>query len=117
MWCMCWPMAVSRKAAGRNWRWSWKRKAMRHLRKKKTGRRLEVQTMTATRKKDNGDHIHPLLTGCVHPVDDDAPRWVSALRETAADSFAQSGLPTPAWEDWKYTSLRALDGMNFTRSR
>lgn len=73
--------------------------------------------MTATRKTKKGDELHPLLAGCVHPVDDDAPRWVSALRETAADSFAQAGLPTPAWEDWKYTSLRALDGMTFTRSR
>lgn len=73
--------------------------------------------MTATRKKDNNLYDHPLLVGCAHPEGDDAPRWVSALRETAADSFAQTGLPTPAWEDWKYTSLRALDGMVFTRSR
>jgi len=73
--------------------------------------------MTATRKKNNTDDLHPLLAGCAHPVDDGAPRWVTALRETAADSFAASGLPTPVWEDWKYTSLRALDGMTFMRSR
>lgn len=73
--------------------------------------------MTATRKKDNRDDLHPLLAGCVHPAGDDAPRWVTALRETAADSFARTGLPTPAWEDWKYTPLRALEGVNFTRSR
>lgn len=73
--------------------------------------------MTATRKKDQKETMHPLLAGCVHPAEDDAPRWVTALRETAADSFAQTGLPTPAWEDWKYTALRALDGMTFSRSR
>ena len=27
-WCMCWPMAVSSKAAGPSWRWSWRRTAM-----------------------------------------------------------------------------------------
>tara|TARA_R110002124_G_scaffold83403_1_gene218406 strand:+ start:469 stop:1785 length:1317 start_codon:yes stop_codon:yes gene_type:complete len=72
--------------------------------------------MTATRKKDNKDNLHPLLAGCVHPAGDDAPRWVTALRETAEDSFAATGLPTPVWEDWKYTPLRVLDGMSFTRS-
>lgn len=71
--------------------------------------------MTATRKKENRDDLHPLLAGCVHPAEDDAPRWVRALRETAADSFAVTGLPTPAWEDWKYTSLRALDVMRFAK--
>lgn len=37
------------------------------------------------------------------------PDWGRALRGTAAESFAATGLPTPAWEGWQFTSLRGLD--------
>ncbi|MBI1216230.1 MAG: Fe-S cluster assembly protein SufD [Alphaproteobacteria bacterium] len=37
-----------------------------------------------------------------------AAGWVNALRETGADSFAHTGLPTPRWEGWQYTNLRPL---------
>lgn len=39
--------------------------------------------------------------------------WVRALRETGAESFARTGLPTPAWEGWQYTNLRALKAGDF----
>ena len=39
--------------------------------------------------------------------------WVQALRETGAEVFNETGLPTPAWEDWKYTSLRAFADQGF----
>lgn len=39
---------------------------------------------------------------------DKAADWVRALRETGAEAFARAGMPTPAWEGWQYTHLRAL---------
>lgn len=44
---------------------------------------------------------------------DNAAAWIKALRETGAESFAATGLPTPAWEGWQYTSLRALNNTKF----
>ena len=40
--------------------------------------------------------------------------WIAALRETAAEKLAETGLPTSAWEDWKYTNLRALEKIDLT---
>ncbi|TVQ84677.1 MAG: Fe-S cluster assembly protein SufD [Micavibrio sp.] len=71
--------------------------------------------MTAAKKQKTGGTDHPLLRGCGHIESGNTPDWVTALRETAAESFAVTGLPTPAWEDWKYTALRALDNMDFAR--
>ncbi|MDD9901699.1 MAG: Fe-S cluster assembly protein SufD [Alphaproteobacteria bacterium] len=42
-----------------------------------------------------------------------APAWVEALRETGAEVFAQTGLPTPKWEGWQYTSLRPLQDRRY----
>ena len=42
-----------------------------------------------------------------------APDWARALRETAAEIFSQSGLPTPALEGWQYTNLRGLKAEKF----
>lgn len=42
--------------------------------------------------------------------------WVKALRETGAETFARTGLPTPAWEGWQYTNLRALGAGAFRYS-
>lgn len=39
--------------------------------------------------------------------------WVRALRATGAESFARTGLPTPAWEGWQYLNLRPLSSMAF----
>ncbi len=36
-----------------------------------------------------------------------------ALRQEALARFKDSGLPTPRMENWKFTTLRALDGLNF----
>lgn len=38
-----------------------------------------------------------------------APQWMQALRATGAEAFARTGLPTPAWEEWKYTQTRHLE--------
>lgn len=70
--------------------------------------------MAGQQQKTDNAGPHVLLTGCVH-VSEPAPDWVQALRATASDSFEATGLPTPAWEDWKYTSLRALDQTVFSR--
>lgn len=49
---------------------------------------------------------------------DDAPSlggglaWVRALRETALEKLGETDLPTTAWEDWKYTSLRPLEAID-----
>ncbi len=37
-----------------------------------------------------------------------AAPWLARLRRRALDRFAQSGLPTPRDEDWKYTSVAAV---------
>lgn len=42
------------------------------------------------------------------------PDWLRALRATAADQVTVTGLPTPKWEDWKYSSLRVLEKTAFS---
>ncbi len=37
------------------------------------------------------------------------PAWLADLRSAGAAAFRHAGLPAPRDEDWKYTSLRALD--------
>ncbi len=39
--------------------------------------------------------------------------WLGRLRATAIDRFAQRGFPTRRDEDWKYTSLAALESHPF----
>jgi Fe-S cluster assembly protein SufD len=39
--------------------------------------------------------------------------WLAQLRESALTRFAESGLPTPKQESWKYTSLRPLEKVGF----
>ena len=39
--------------------------------------------------------------------------WLVALKETGKEVFETTGLPTPAVEDWKYSSLRPYDRMGF----
>lgn len=41
------------------------------------------------------------------------PDWLDALRETGAEVFDATGLPTPANEDWKYSSLRKYEREGF----
>ena len=43
----------------------------------------------------------------------DSTSWLQALRRTAADSFASTGYPTIRQEEWRYTNLRALEGISF----
>lgn len=38
-----------------------------------------------------------------------ADSWLAKVRQTALDGFAETGLPTPREETWKYTDLRTLD--------
>lgn len=42
--------------------------------------------------------------------------WLAKLRCDAIERFAAAGLPTTRDEDWKYTSLRALDNRRFDTS-
>jgi Fe-S cluster assembly protein SufD len=39
--------------------------------------------------------------------------WLTRMRRDAIERFAGSGLPTTRDEDWKYTSLRALENKRF----
>lgn len=39
--------------------------------------------------------------------------WLNQARSSALERFAQTGLPTTRDEDWKYTSLTALERKNF----
>lgn len=57
----------------------------------------------------------PWLTPAAALAGDGAPAWINALRQTGADVFGTTGLPTPAWEGWQYTNLRpmAADAFHF----
>jgi len=55
----------------------------------------------------------PWLDDAAALAKDAAAPWVKALRETGAESFARTGMPTPAWEGWQYTNLRPLDKAKF----
>jgi Fe-S cluster assembly protein SufD len=37
--------------------------------------------------------------------------WLNQLRKNGLESFSVNGLPTPNVEEWKYTSLKVLDGI------
>ena len=39
--------------------------------------------------------------------------WLTDLRARGLKRFAESGLPTPRWESWKYTSLRPIEKVDF----
>jgi Fe-S cluster assembly protein SufD len=43
------------------------------------------------------------------PLDSEGPGWPAALREHGAQQFTRHGLPDTRVEQWKYTSLRALE--------
>ena len=55
----------------------------------------------------------PWLADAVALQNDKAVGWIKALRATGAEAFAQTGLPTVAWEGWQYTNLRALASSKF----
>jgi len=42
------------------------------------------------------------------------PSWLWALRSSAMESFAASGFPTPALEDWKHARLKPLVGADWS---
>lgn len=43
-----------------------------------------------------------------------APDWLSPLRASAMGAFLAAGLPTTKHEDWRYTSLTAIAGTDFS---
>ncbi len=47
-------------------------------------------------------------------ADDDAPSWIKSMREAGAEVFSYTGMPTPKWEDWKYTNLRQLSDADYS---
>ena len=50
----------------------------------------------------------PWLEDVVKLGEQPAADWVRALRHAGVEQFSRSGLPTPGWEGWQNTSLRAL---------
>jgi Fe-S cluster assembly protein SufD len=50
----------------------------------------------------------PWLEDVVKLGEQPAADWVRALRHTGVEQFSRSGLPTPKWEGWQHTPLRAL---------
>jgi len=44
----------------------------------------------------------------------DEPQWLAPMRTTAMASFTALGFPTPALEDWHYTSLSSIAEVPFT---
>ncbi len=55
-----------------------------------------------------------LLTQPAAPRNDlDIPAWVREIRDAGASAAASLGLPTTRLESWRFTDLRALDGIEF----
>jgi hypothetical protein len=54
---------------------------------------------------------HPLLAGAEALLDDrrGQPGFLAERRRQAAASFAELGLPTRAWEEWRFTGVRHLE--------
>ena len=46
-----------------------------------------------------------------------APEWLAELRSEGMEAFAELGFPTTHLEDWKYTNLAPLAGVNFQPAR
>ncbi len=44
---------------------------------------------------------------------DKSADWIKAMRDAGAETFSQTGMPTPSWEDWKYTNLRSLSDSDY----
>src|SRR5688500_3638330 len=43
------------------------------------------------------------------------PSWLQELRRAAMDRFVELGFPTTRWEEWKYTNIRPIPEIPFTR--
>src|SRR5687768_6493729 len=43
------------------------------------------------------------------------PSWLLGLRRAAMDRFVELGFPTTRWEEWKYTDIRPIPEITFTR--
>ena len=46
-----------------------------------------------------------------------APEWLAELRSEGMEAFAELGFPTTHLEDWKYTNVSPLAGVNFRPAR
>lgn len=55
-----------------------------------------------------GGDGYGLMADAINVMPNGEPDWLTAIRQTAQDSFAITGAPTPAWEMWKYTNLRPV---------
>ena len=51
--------------------------------------------------------VAPMLPGAQVP-------WLNRLRRSALERFAQNGFPTQRDEEWKYTSVAAIEKRSFT---
>lgn len=67
-------------------------------------------------QEQRADALPWLTRAGAHAMPDNAPNWVRALRQTAADSFAVTGLPQPGQEGWQFTSLRGLDAADYAQT-
>ncbi len=45
------------------------------------------------------------------------PSWLGALRDHAIERFAETGIPTPRMEDWRFTDLRRMARTSFAVPR
>lgn len=61
----------------------------------------------------NLSYPETLVAALEHCNGAQAPGWVQEIRAEARERFLAAGLPTPAQEEWKYTSLAALAERNY----
>ncbi len=61
----------------------------------------------ATENKEQNPEALKWLEGSLH-LSKSVPDWVTAMRSTGYEVFAEVGFPTLKIEDWKYTNLRSL---------
>src|SRR5690606_33493351 len=121
--CMCWRTAKSSAAAGRNWRGSWRKKAMPISSKAPREDGCNVMISQGTHKRgvnpsdgggggvfppgfyqpENAASLLALFAGFTESHD--GPEWLKTLRYGALTVVEQEGLPTPKLERWKYSNL------------
>lgn len=64
--------------------------------------------------QEHGPFVAAALEAVARRRNQDEPSWLADLREQAAETFRDRGLPGPRDEEWKYTRLKRLDGVEFS---
>src|SRR3984893_5659288 len=99
---MCCRTGASCAPVAGSWRWNWKQRVMRHIRKRQRDAMTAEITPVKTAAETGLAEAFTALRGGL------ADGAVATRREEAFRRFETQGLPHRRVEEWKYTDLRAL---------